>query len=78
MNHFIELTELNGDKFLLNTDLILRVKAMAPGTLLTTSIPRDKGVVSSYVPAKMDQHHSCIKYEVKENYATVMALILNK
>jgi len=78
MNHFIELTELKGGKFLLNTKLILRATAMGDGTLLTTSIPRDKGVVSSYVPARIDQHHSCIKYEVKENYATVMALILNK
>ncbi|HZK96354.1 MAG TPA: flagellar FlbD family protein [Prolixibacteraceae bacterium] len=78
MNHFIELTELNGDKFLLNTNLILRVKALGDDTLLTTSIPRDKGVVSSYIPARIDQHHSCIKYEVKESYEKVMALILNK
>ena len=78
MNHFIELTEPNGDVFSVNTELILRVKSLGEGSLLITSIPRDKGVVSSYVPARIDQHHSFIKYEVKESYATVMALILNK
>ena len=47
MKQFIELTELNGDKFSVNTDFILKVKAMGDGTLLAISIPRDKGVVSS-------------------------------
>ena len=78
MNHFIELTELNGEVFSVNTELILRVKSLGEGSLLITSIPRDKGVVSSYIPARIDQHHSCIKYEVKESYEKVMAHILNK
>jgi len=78
MNHFIELTELNGDKFSVNTEFILKVKAMGDGTLLTSSIPREKGVMSSYVPAKIDQHHCCITYEVKENYATVMSILCSK
>ena len=78
MNHFIELTDPNGDKFLINTELILRAKAWGDGTLLTTSIPRDKGVVPSFIQTKLDQHHSCITYEVKENYASVMAVLCSK
>ena len=78
MKQFIELTELNGDEILVNTDFILKVKAMGDGTLLAISIPRDKGVVSSYIPARIDQHQSCIKYEVKESYEKVMAILGSK